>query len=174
MNSLIATELEVNLTPTVVAAQEVGAITWDLPASLQYQPDTDLVAEVKVVNTYSTAMVFAVALVVADENRVILDEQLLDFTQDSSTFNSFQLEPNHALEFTLTARFNRTGIYFALLLYVCKQVDTTWELDEIADSVEVWLASAAAGIDISQIMMLMIPVMMIGIMMPVMTKATKS
>jgi len=153
--------MELTLMPTEVGALAAeGKISWDLPGSMAYAPNTQVTARCDVVNTSATTRIYALIFFVLREDRAVLGEWLLEF----NGYHAFELPPNYVWEFSLTFALPEDRRYVGLALWVCKVVGGKLELDKEVDRVECFLGTRP--FNWTAMIGMIMPIMMLGMVMP--------
>ncbi|MDO8692428.1 MAG: hypothetical protein Q7R39_20855 [Dehalococcoidia bacterium] len=155
-----------------VMGGELGNIFWDLPPWIVYAPGYDLGCTIYVANPTDTEKEYTLISRLSSNDTLISEEAVKVFG-----YAWFKVDPNDFIKLRGALRANESGAVLTVLLI-------ERETEEIADSVATSLVAAtvsslppswpgtpgttaATGFDWSSMLTMMFPLMMLGMMLPV-------
>ena len=159
------------MTPVNVMGGALGDVFWDLPPWMTYAPGYDVGCSIHVANPTDVEKEYALMARLSSDQTTISEEALPVFGH-----TWFAVEPGDVVRLQGALRFAETDVDLAVLL-------VERETEEVVDSVATVLVSPVAagalpptwpgipgmpetGLDWSPLLAMMLPVMMLGVMMP--------
>ena len=160
------------MTPQItVMGGELGDIFWDLPPWITYEPGYDMGCSIYVANPTDVEKEYALMARLSQNSTVISEEALPVFG-----YTWFKVNPGDFIKMHGALRFDETDVDLIVLL-------VERETEGVTDSVSTRLVSSAAaalpptwpgapgttgaGFDWNSLLGMMFPVMMLGMMVPI-------